>query len=493
MLSIASHLFMHVAPLLISKQQQQQQQPQVWFTDATHDALFKVPLTGQAMTLPTRVVAGCINASAVTIPKGQDYAYMACLGFRGNITGASPSGRRTSIVRINLDGTGLEVVADSLGHITAMSASDDYIYFCEKSGDVKYVDLMGSGLQIVAQSFDHPSGLVMTAKAFLEVPVLYVSDKTAIWRVAADGSSSTKIVKDLWNCQGLALDLSHGRLLWADKDANYIYSSDLDGASISEEVPIKNAMGVSFYTSTASMATKKPSHSPSLLPSPVPTKYPEPTVSPTPQPSLQPTLSPTYYEGQLFVSAGSTKSGQNLFAADADDVSSPTALTSGYSGVKGVAWSRSPPRVFWIDEDSGTIKTTSMESANYGSPDTIYTSSSSSSDSMYDLAVDEDWIYVSGDSSDSSVIRMAHDGTSVTTIVTGIASVTGIAVKTYYANTKVYFTSTDEDAVYSAGVDGGDLITVLDGLSTPNDVVYDGDYDKLYIACATEVCSLNIS
>jgi len=437
------------------------------------------------MTLPTRVVAGCINASALTIPKGQDFAYMACLGFRGNITGASQSGRRTSIIKLNLDGTNQEVVADSLGHITAMSASDDYIYFCEKSGGVKYVDLMGSGLQVIGQSFDHPSGLVMTARAFMEVPVLYVSDKTSIWRIAADGSSTTKIVKDLWNCKGLALDLAHGRLLWADKEANYIYSSDLDGESISEEMPIKNAMGVSFYTSTAAMATRSPSHAPSLKPTPVPTKYPEPTTSPTPKPSLQPTFSPTYFESQLFVSAGSTKSGLNLYAADADDVSSPTALTSGYSGVMGVAWSRSPPRAFWIDEDSGTIKAASMEDANYGSPDTIYTSTSS--DSMNDLAVDEDWLYVSSDSSDSSVIRMAHDGTSATTIVTGIASVTGLAVKTYYANTKIYFTSTDDEAVFSAGVDGGDVTTVLDGLSTPNDVVYDGDYDKLYIACATEV------
>jgi hypothetical protein len=41
--------------------------------------------------------------------------------------------------------------------------------------------------------------------------------------------------------------------------------------------------------------------------------------------------------------------------------------------------------------------------------------------------------------------------------------------------------------VYSVGVAGGNLTTVVAGLSAPNDVVYDADYDKLYIVCATEV------
>jgi hypothetical protein len=182
------------------------------------------------------------------------------------------------------------------------------------------------------------------------------------------------------------------------------------------------------------------------------------------------------------VSAGSSKSGINLYAADANDVSSPVALTSGFSGVRGVAWSRGPPHVFWIDEDSGSIKKASVLRGNYGDPDTIYTSS----DALHDLAVDEDWVYVCGGAA-NSVVRMAHDGSSATTLLTGIASVTGIATQAYFANPKVYFTSDATGSVYSMGVAGGNLTTVVAGLSAPNDVVYDVDYDKLYIVCATEV------
>jgi len=466
-----------------------------YFTDFNHGGVFKVPLTEEAESLPTNVAYGCRNASAITVPMGQDYVYFSCEGYTRNTTDAdiedvnSPAGytsdRAASIMRVKQDGTGMSVIADSLGSITSMAATEERVYFVTKGGDLQYVSLLGDGLQTLASGFDAPHGLEVTARGWMgNTPVIYVADRTSIYRLSMDGTDKVKIIEGMYDCRGLALDLAHGRLVWADNKAAAIYSSTLNGGDIVAEVNVKNPYAVTYYTSTAVMKTRSPSHRPSQQPTPEPTLTSAPTHEPTEAPSEAPTLAPTYYSGRLFFTAGAESS--NLYAADAEDgeVSAVTDVDDMLA--RGVSWTRSPPYVYWVDQDGYSVKRSALSSLS--THETIYTAS----EEIYDVAAAETYIFVTGGST-NSVVRMGHDGTDAVVLATGIASVVGIDTTSYYDTGTdsdswlLYFVSSATGSAYSVTRDGGSLTTLLTGLENVNDVAFDTVYERLYIVCDATV------
>jgi hypothetical protein len=158
----------------------------VVYTDSTLDAVFSVPLIGQAQTLPTLLYKGCNDAGALSIPRGSDYIYLACRTYPLN---ASETGEMT-IVRITKQGTNATVLLDagSVGPVTSMSVTDNYIYYTTTKGKLKLIDLEGSGLKHLVTNLRDPSGIVISRESYFGgTPVMYVSTKNAIWRMSMDG------------------------------------------------------------------------------------------------------------------------------------------------------------------------------------------------------------------------------------------------------------------------------------------------------------------
>ena len=55
---------------------------------------------------------------------------------------------------------------------------------------------------------------------------------SSIWRSKLDGRNPVTLVTGLKDPHGIAIDFSSQRLYWADKDANKIQSSDLQGQDV---------------------------------------------------------------------------------------------------------------------------------------------------------------------------------------------------------------------------------------------------------------------
>lgn len=451
----------------------------VYFTDSYRESLFRVPLTGENTGTATLVTDGCTKASALTIPQDQDYVYFSCRGFTDY-----PS---ASIMRVRLNTSDVEMLAENMGAITSMTADEYFLYFVTAKGEYKYIDLAGSGYQRVAFDIKSPTGLVLNAKRYMKTNVLYLSTPNAIYRMSLDGVEKTKIIGGLYACSGLALDLSHGRMMWTDNAAGSIWESDLDGSNIRAVLNVKYGYKVQYYTDTASQFTGRPSHTPSHFPTPEPTISSMPSLAPSPFPSHMPTPAPSYYSGRLYFTAGASTSGSFLYMSKVGSFDSPDQLTHAPGGsgaleqARGVAYSEDPNFVFWINSHGNAIYRVKMD-APIKTADKIFTSDGFP---LYDLVASSHHIYVTS-GKQNSITRMRHDGSSAATLTVGIDKVSGIDYASYRKGNKLFFASRAEKKVYSMKEDGSDRTVLLQDVEA-NSVVYDREFNKLYVICDTEV------
>jgi hypothetical protein len=460
----------------------------VVYTDATLDAVFTVPLVGEASTLPTLLYKGCNEAGAITVPRGKNYIYVACRTYGLNSTYDIQGGRpdpisvsfdgSIEIVRMNKDGSNATVIANGnsgVGPLTSMATTDDTIYFTTVKGQLKSMNLEGSGLRHLVSNLRDPSSLVISRQSYFGgEPMMYVSTKNAIWKISMDGRDITKLVEGLWDCSGLALDLSHGRMYWADFAADGIFSSKLDGSDFTTEVNIKYPTSVFYYTDIASQKSSLPSATPSEAPSPVPTVTYRPTPSPSTDPSPAPTPVPTYYFGRLYMSADG-----GFYESIVGSTDAPTRIFTHTSDCRGITTTSSPPYVYWIDGTQNEIYKAAMDSDSYT---TIYTLSGT--DDIYDIVASDDYLFVSGSAS-NTIIKMDHDGTNDEILLSGYGDVKGLDIDE--DTSTIYFASASDNSVFSMSFDGGTVTTLTDTIDEPTDVVVYADFQTLYIICDTVI------
>lgn len=456
----------------------------VVYTDSTLDAVFSVPLVGEAQTLPTLLYKGCNDAGALDIPRGSDYIYVACRTYPLNY---SETGEM-EIVRINKDGTNATVLlgAGSVGPVSSMSVTDNYIYYTTVKGKLKLISLDGSGLKHLVTNLRDPSDIIISRETYFEgVPVMYVSTMNAIWRISMDGKDITKIVEGLWDCRGIALDLSHGRIYWADYLANGIFSSSLDGTDFRTEVNVHGPSSVLYYTNIMSQKTSLPSATPSETPTPEPTFTRRPTPFPTKSPSEAPTSVPTYYPGRVYIAADG-----RLYETEVNDGSDdgPTEIfVDEISDCRGITTTSNPPYVYWIDGALNEIYRSEMDST---SKTLIYTLETANED-LYDLSASDDYLFVSGTET-NSIIRMDLTGDNAEILVTGIPDCKGLDIDS--DSSTVFFVSKEENTVYSINFDGTSLTNLTSNIGTgPNDVVADLTYSTLYIITDEEIWLMSTS
>jgi hypothetical protein len=104
------------------------------------------------------------------------------------------------IVKADLDGSNIKVVLnelDDVGLITAMAATESYIYFTTRSGCLKSVDLAGADYHSLADGLDNPTDMLITARSYGVDAVIYVSTPHDILRISLDGSTSKKIISGM--------------------------------------------------------------------------------------------------------------------------------------------------------------------------------------------------------------------------------------------------------------------------------------------------------
>jgi sugar lactone lactonase YvrE len=82
------------------------------------------------------------------------------------------------------------------------------------------------------------------------------------------------------------------------------------------------------------------------------------------------------------------------------------------------------------------------------------------------------------DATTNSIVRLAFDGSGVTTLVGGLTTPGGVAVD--YLNGKVYWTDSGSDLIQRANLDGSAVETVLSGLADPVALTIDSEGGKLY-------------
>jgi len=451
----------------------------VVYTDATLDAVFTVPLTGEASTLPQLLYKGCNDAGAITVPRGSDYIYFACRTYVDD----DGLGER-EIYRMNKDGSNVTEIASagSVGPVTSLQTTPNYIYFTTIKGELKLIDYLGSGMKHVVTNLRSPSQLVITRETYIDgYPMMYVATKNAIWKISMDGKDITKLVEGLWDCSGLALDLSHGRMYWTDYDAGGVFSTKLDGSDFLVEFSVKYPNTIYYYTNVVSQITGKPTGAPTRVPTPEPTFTRRPTPSPSFPPTYVPTSAPTYYPGRLYMSADG-----GLYETMVGSEEGPTQIfADDISDCRGITTTSTPPYVFWIDGTKNEIYRSSMDSTEYT---VIYTLTST--DDIYDLAASSTELFVSGSES-NSIIKMDLNGSNAEILLTGYPDVHGLDVDA--DSETIYFASNENNAVYSMSFSGGTVTNVTTDINLPNDVVVDSDQNVLFVICDSVIWLIDLS
>jgi hypothetical protein len=269
-------------------------------------------------------------------------------------------------------------------------------------------------------------------------------------------------------------------LVWADHGTDSIFTADLDGKNIESIVTVTSPFAVTYYTDTGSQSAV-PTHSPTKVPVPAPSYSFDPTLDPTAIPSFPPTPFPTYYWSRLYFTAGTTNGGSFLYMSMPDGGlgdEEPIQLTMGKDSDAdkqmdlGVSWSRDPAYVYWIDGNGNSVKRKKMNE-NAMVAKTIWTSTVGD---IYNLQVVDEWVFITGDST-NSLTKISLSGEKVKTFVTGIDSVTGLDVTTWNlaggveGGYKIFFASTKSGTVYSCHDDGNDLQALITDLTQPNDVM----------------------
>ena len=257
--------------------------------------------------------------------------------------------------------------------------------------------------------------------------------------------------------------------------------ADLDGQNIDSVVTATSPFAVEYYTDTGSLSAI-PTHSPTADPSPFPSLSYDPTSEPTAIPTMPPTPLPSYYWSRLYFTAGTTTGGSFLYMSRPDGGQGdeePIQLTKGTDGGSekqmdlGVSWSRDPALVFWIDANENRIKRKKMNEDLLAAK-TVWKSSVGD---IYNLQAMDDWLFVTGDAT-NSLTKMTLMGGRVKTFLTGINRVTGLDVTRRDMSSdgsggyKIFFTSGKTGIVYSVHDDGNNMEILITGLHEPNDVVY---------------------
>ena len=99
-----------------------------------------------------------------------------------------------------MDGSDVKIVlseVDHIGLVTAMAATDNYIFFTTRSGCLKSIDLAGANFQSLAEGLDNPTDMVIPARPYEIDAVIYVSTPHDILRISMDGKDSKKIISGM--------------------------------------------------------------------------------------------------------------------------------------------------------------------------------------------------------------------------------------------------------------------------------------------------------
>lgn len=105
------------------------------------------------------------------------------------------------IVKANLDGSNVRIVLnqlDDIGLVTAMAATESYIYFTTGSGCLKSVGLAGADYHSLSDGLDNPTDMLITARSYGMESVIYVSTPHDILRLSLDGSTSERIITGMY-------------------------------------------------------------------------------------------------------------------------------------------------------------------------------------------------------------------------------------------------------------------------------------------------------
>lgn len=305
-------------------------------------------------------------------------AYSWSFGDGTTSTDVSPQKSYTStgVFTVTLVATGEGGSATSSMQITVQQG--DAIYYIEYGNNViKKLPLDGSGVSTTILNITGKAGVGLAydnANDKIYFSDFEVTGSGNIWRMNGDGTGLQSIASGLTDPYGIALDLTNGKIYWAD-DLGNISRSNLDGTSL--QTGIVNIAGAQMRAVALDVPNNK--------------MY--------------------FYE----VNA------EKLYSANLDG-SNPTAIISGSYGYS-ILIDHLNGKIYYDERNSGTIKRADLTGAG---AITIATTSSR----IYGLAIDNDSGKLYWSDRDAGELRKANlDGTIQETVLSGLLSPRGIFLK----------------------------------------------------------------
>jgi hypothetical protein len=147
----------------------------------------------------------------------------------GNSNGGQGLG---SIQRANLDGTGLTTFVGGLSYPTrlALDLAGGQMYWGSTNGgsvDIQRINLDGSGREVVVPRT--PEGVSGLALDVADGKIYWSGWGGDIERANLDGSGQEILLSNLDIPTGITLDVARGQMYWAGGDSGDIRRADLDG------------------------------------------------------------------------------------------------------------------------------------------------------------------------------------------------------------------------------------------------------------------------
>ena len=238
-----------------------------------------------------------------------------------------------------------------------------------------------------------------------------------IWRVRLDGSNIQDLVTGLRRPFSLALDISMGKMYWAELDVDKIRRANLDGSNVEDLVTgIPFATGIALDTSGGKM---------------------------------------------YWVDNNAQKvQSANLDGSNVED------LVTGIPSPSAIALDVSGGKVYW--EGGGLIQRANLDGTNVES-------SCSTTSYVNDIALDVSagkvyWTdYARGE-----IFRGNYDATNVEEIIRGLVHPDGITVD--ISKGKIYWVDRDRGRIQRANLDGTNLEDVVTGLKYPSAIALGTPY-----------------
>ena len=135
-----------------------------------------------------------------------------------------------SILRSDLDGSGLEVLVTGLDHPTgiALTAGNRILWADRGTGKIQAANLDGSQVEDIVTGLDQPNAIALE----MDRSKIYWRGAGTIQRSDLDGSHLEDIVEVDHRASGLALDVGRERIYWTEDSK--VRRSDLDGSNIED-------------------------------------------------------------------------------------------------------------------------------------------------------------------------------------------------------------------------------------------------------------------